>query len=560
MAMKRLAKLVLLFFLTAASAQGANHYVRKGAVGTGAGADWTNAYTDFGSGAGKIGCGSLVRGDTYYVADSDTGNYTGCNFTVATSGTTIITIKKATVADHGTEAGWVSTYGDGQAVFPTAVFSTGYWTFDGAARTTITSGHGFKIDASIDLTQPASLWIHRDSTFSNITIKYVEVAGRGQSDTTNLIGFQANGTGANTHSNITLGFSYLHDFGKGGPIRLGQCTGGILIEQSIIQRNHSDAADHSEAISVNDCDGVIVRNNVFSDIAGTGFIVSLNSGTPVTENNWQIYGNVFHHPASPTTEIGGDGVIVCINGNNCTNWLIFNNAFVTINSPSTSRVCLFDTGTPSGNEVRNNIWYVSPSAINCTMGTTNSHNYYITTTHTNGETGEQTAPTTDPFVNRATLDFRLVANTNARTATSLDPIFDADGISIINSRGAFQFITGGSPATSYSPSSLTFAEMPVGHGTVTQTITLTEVGNAALTVSSVAASGTNAADFHVTSTCGAVSALGTCTITIYFNPQAAGARSGSVTVTSDAASSPDVLTLSGTAVTKSSIALVGVPQ
>jgi hypothetical protein len=114
----------------------------------------------------------------------------------------------------------------------------------------------------------------------------------------------------------------------------------------------------------------------------------------------------------------------------------------------------------------------------------------------------------------------------------------------------------GAPATSYNPTSLTFASTPVGAGTPTQTITLTNVGDSSLTVTSIVASGTNAADFHVTHNCTTVAASGTCTITVYFNPAASGSRSGSVTITSNAPTSPDVETLSGTAVDR---AIIGTP-
>src|SRR4030043_1400540 len=81
------------------------YYVRAGATGANNGSDWNNAFTTLPA--------TLVRGTTYYIAD---GNYASYTFDDAVSGTTLITVKKATVADHGTETGGVSTYGDGQAV------------------------------------------------------------------------------------------------------------------------------------------------------------------------------------------------------------------------------------------------------------------------------------------------------------------------------------------------------------------------------------------------------------------------------------------------------------
>ena len=82
----------------------ATRHVRIGATGKNDGSDWVNAHSALPS--------VLVRGDTYYLAD---GSYGGYTFDDANSGTTAITIKKATVSDHGTDVGWSSSYGDGQA-------------------------------------------------------------------------------------------------------------------------------------------------------------------------------------------------------------------------------------------------------------------------------------------------------------------------------------------------------------------------------------------------------------------------------------------------------------
>ena len=85
--------LVLLFLPSLANA--ANHFVRQGATGSGSGADWSNAYTALPA--------PLGRGDTYYMA---AGSYSGRAFSTPASGTTVITIKTATVADRGSRHGY----------------------------------------------------------------------------------------------------------------------------------------------------------------------------------------------------------------------------------------------------------------------------------------------------------------------------------------------------------------------------------------------------------------------------------------------------------------------
>src|SRR5687768_13295730 len=81
-------------------------YIRAGAVGARDGSDWSDAYPALPA--------TLIRGAIYYVAD---GTYGGYTFDDATSGTALITIRKATVDDHGTATGWQDSYGDGQAIF-----------------------------------------------------------------------------------------------------------------------------------------------------------------------------------------------------------------------------------------------------------------------------------------------------------------------------------------------------------------------------------------------------------------------------------------------------------
>ena len=104
-------------------------------------------------------------------------------------------------------------------------------------------------------------------------------------------------------------------------------------------------------------------------------------------------------------------------------------------------------------------------------------------------------------------------------------------------------------SASLSPASLSFAAQAVGSYSLAQSVTLANTGNAALTISSIAATG----DFSQTSHCGLVLAAGSsCTIEVSFAPTVTGSRNGTLTVTSSAASSPTLASLSGTGGTASS--------
>jgi len=119
-----------------------------------------------------------------------------------------------------------------------------------------------------------------------------------------------------------------------------------------------------------------------------------------------------------------------------------------------------------------------------------------------------------------------------------------------NSTSSPQVITltgaGIAPVVGVSLTSLTFFNQPVGSTSAAQTVTLSNSGTAALTISGIAISG----DFAQTNTCGAsVGAGANCTISVTFTPTAAGLRSGILTITDNsngAATSTQFVGLSGT--------------
>lgn len=104
------------------------------------------------------------------------------------------------------------------------------------------------------------------------------------------------------------------------------------------------------------------------------------------------------------------------------------------------------------------------------------------------------------------------------------------------------------PTVTLSQSSLTFTSEPVGTAAPSQSVTVTNTGNATLNISSIAITGTNSGDYSLApaGTCGETLAVeDMCTISVTFTPGAAGTRSASVTITDDAADSPQSITLSG---------------
>ena len=110
---------------------------------------------------------------------------------------------------------------------------------------------------------------------------------------------------------------------------------------------------------------------------------------------------------------------------------------------------------------------------------------------------------------------------------------------------------GTGPAVSLSPSSIVFANQTLSTTSSLRVVTITNTGNATLSISSIAITGANAKYFGETSTCGSsVSAGASCTISLIFAPVTSGATSASLAVTDNAPSNPQSVALSGTGVAK----------
>jgi len=105
------------------------------------------------------------------------------------------------------------------------------------------------------------------------------------------------------------------------------------------------------------------------------------------------------------------------------------------------------------------------------------------------------------------------------------------------------------PTAMVAPSSLAFGNQAVNTASAAQTVTLTNNGDAALTVTSITAASTPAspAQFSETDTCdGSVAAGSNCTISVTFTPAASGPQIGTLTITDNASNSPETVTLTGT--------------
>lgn len=389
---------------------GTCYYIRAGGSASTSG---TGACVSTGTGNWATGnaCAALpatlVRGATYYVAD---GAYSGRIFTTAASGTTLITIQKATVGSHGDSTGWSDAFGDGQATFAGQLeFDTRYWVFDGkvgggppaagGGTTAWKSGHGFKI------TETASTPVFFVNGGGNVTLSHTELAGAGNNgsggdrgnDSLQVLG----GTGA-----VDVSYVYAHDAGRCQFYHAGGSA--LTVSYSYFGQYESTSGEHSEFAILRTTAPFILRWSVITHEEGTGGIIAGDDGTSTAE----IYGNVFYDSGEfGVWGSGNNGLIGAFTlASAAINWKVYNNTFV--NMPTDLSVFGIAGESPSGNVASNNYFYTSTSHDVIT-GWTQSFNHFqdsSTATGSNSTTGSG-----DPFVAFATYDFGLNSNTTAGT-------------------------------------------------------------------------------------------------------------------------------------------------
>jgi hypothetical protein len=104
---------------------------------------------------------------------------------------------------------------------------------------------------------------------------------------------------------------------------------------------------------------------------------------------------------------------------------------------------------------------------------------------------------------------------------------------------------GGTGTATLSPKSLVFGNQAAGTVSASKSVTLTNSGTGALAISSITASG----DFSQTNNCSSsLASKSSCTINVTFNPTISGAVTGALTFTDGAATSPQLVKLTGTGV------------
>lgn len=336
-------KSVLTICLTMAlGLRGADVAVGPSATGSGSGADWSNI---------KAWSGTPSRGDTWYLQD---GEYAGKTLSVAVSGTTGITIAKATESSHGPSTGWDSAYGDGQAEFTNGItFNTAYWTFTGTKRDGWTNGYGFKISGTT-----AGKAIYSNS--SNLTVRYVEIAGHGPDDAGSPAEDGVYTVGP--FSDHVYEYMWLHDQGR-APFVLYDID-PLTIQYVWAERNENHASQHSEGVSLygGEMTSVVIANSIWVDIEGTAVLAVGNVIGAKFYNNLIYWTSAYPHSGQDGAYTG-NGSISSFTVQSWTNCFANQNTVILPASGGTS----FGIGNVpgsagTGNQAYNNL-YLSSGVI-----------------------------------------------------------------------------------------------------------------------------------------------------------------------------------------------------
>ena len=144
-------------------------------------------------------------------------------------------------------------------------------------------------------------------------------------------------------------------------------------------------------------------------------------------------------------------------------------------------------------------------------------------------------------------------------ATSCNLTFQTTGARTVTASyggdGNFQASTSSSvtqqvSAASLSTTSLLFGNQVVGTNSARQTVTVVNVGTAAVTISSIVIGGANPADFGQTNNClGNPLGVGrSCSVNVRFSPTAVGVRTAALSITGLDPNGPQLVSLTGTGV------------
>jgi hypothetical protein len=234
----------------------------------------------------------------------------------------------------------------------------------------------------------------------------------------------------------------------------------------------------------------------------------------------------------------------CVSSNSCANGTV--GVLLNVSGPTPTTTAVTSSSNPSvfGQPVT----FTSTVTAQGSDIPTGTVTFYDGTTSigTSNLNNSGVAPLTTSNLSEGTHSITTTYNGNANFAPSTSPVL-------------YQVVQGA--IVSLSPASLNFGNQTVGIASASQIVTLTNTGNATLTITSIAVS-LSSGSYAQTNTCGTSVLAGTsCTVSLSWTPSVAGNMTGSITFTDSAPGSPQIVSLSGIGVQASTMtALVSTPN
>ena len=384
-----------ILFLASVSAYAGSYYVSKSGSNDG-GTSWSAAWNEF----NQVNWSTVGSGSTLYVG---AGTYNTSFPTVTISG---ITIKRATVTEHGTAKGWKDSF-DGIVLVDHApdcfldVNGVSSFTFDG------TSHSPWKFRER-GITGKSGQLLVRNS--SNVTIRNVELDGQNEKT---LNWGPEDGLRVVYSDHLLVEHCYIHDF--------RQYTGKEYA--------------HEDAVQMPSGNHVTFRYNV---LANCGMLIYL--GDIGWDNQWVNGITIEHNLFYCESGIGGGCYnAVVLGGTNkqgTDTTRIENNTFAIRSDEKSRRVLYYSGGgmnNKTNNYFRNNIIYNSKIG-DIAQVPDHSYNCYFNPYNPSDTLSEKGGLSSDPlFVNYTGNDFHLqTASPCINKGINLGWLYDLDSNKIAN--------------------------------------------------------------------------------------------------------------------------------
>jgi hypothetical protein len=315
----------------------------------------------------------------------------------------------------------------------------------------------------------------------------------------------------------------------------GSVTGPINVTNALIEQSPFEAIQWVEGT----VSGVNL-NNVSIIGTGTFALQEQTGGTATMENVTATGVAQANEGNAPSYSCEGTAFAITDDGGN---------------SGISPTQCASDNPTPVYPPYPPSSVTTSPSALSFgsqATGTTSAAQSVTVSNPTSTAASVSSIAVTGPFAETNTCGSSIAAGGTCTVNVTFSPTASgsASGTLTVTAGGVTNTVAlSGSgiapgPVLNASPASLVFPSAIDGTTSSAKAVTLTNSGTSSATVSGVSVSG----PFAQSNSCSSIAVGASCTIDVTFTPTAAGANSGSLTVTSNANNSPLTIGLSGTGI------------